>query len=85
MQRRIISILAAVLIVLVALPADMLAAPPGGVAPGKAYYAADEIVIGFQPGITLPAMALVHRQAGGHPRQTIPARIATSRLHRYSQ
>lgn len=73
MKRRIISILAAVLIVLVAFPADALAAPPGGVPPGQTAYAADEIVVGFKPGTTLPQMALVHRQAGGYARHTIPA------------
>jgi len=72
-KRKIISILAAVLIVLVALPADALAAPPGEVRPGQAGYALDEIVVGFKPGVAGPWRALLHNQLGGHARANIPA------------
>ncbi len=73
MKRIIVSILAAVLIVLVGVPADILAGPPGGPQQGNPHFSSNEIIVGFKPGITLPEAARIHRQAGGRAKHDIPA------------
>jgi thermitase len=72
-KRTIISLLAVVLLLFLALPVNMLAAPPPAVRPADSDFSPQEIVVGFKAGTTLPQMAMVHRQAGGRVQDTIPA------------
>ncbi len=73
MKTSVISILAAVLIVLVAFPANILAGPPGSPPHGNPHFSGSEIVVGFKPGVTPPGMAVAHSQAGGRAKHDIPA------------
>ncbi len=72
MKRTLIPLMAVVLLLILGLPADAFAAPPGG-PPGDSDFSPTEIVVGFKPGVTPPGMAVVHSQAGGRAQHDIPA------------
>jgi thermitase len=86
MKRAMISLLAVVLLLAFALPAELVAEGPGS--------SELQILVRFEPGTTLPQTATIHRQAGGRVKDTIPAigvqvvtlpaRTAAARLRNYA-
>ena len=73
MKRAIVSLLAALLVLLLTLSVDVLAASPTSIPAPDARSSPLEIVVRFRAGTTPLQMAGAHHQAGGRPKDVIPA------------
>jgi thermitase len=70
-MRKLIVASAVVVLLISSLPAIVSAAPPDNTAPVPSF-SSQQILVKFKPGVSLPEAAEVHRQLGGHVKETIP-------------
>ena len=71
-KRAMIPLLAAILLVFVALPINVIAATPPNTAPSFWDSSSDYILVKFKPGADVSETAEIHRQMGGKVKKTIP-------------
>ena len=71
-KRTIVSLLAVILLVFVALPISVIGAAPQGTPPGFSDSSSEYIIVKFKPTAGASATADIHRQLGGKVKKTIP-------------
>ena len=70
MRKTIVALLVAILLISL-FPTIVFAAPPDNSAPASDF-SSEQILVKFNPDVTLPEVAEIHRQLGGQVKDTIP-------------